>query len=62
MSEVPLDFDGDEISPQRLLDVYLNTGDYDDGLGGWVSYDGGYLQYEDAETNEIWRWKLTLDD
>lgn len=39
------DIRGEEITPERILDAYLNTGDYDDRLGGWVAWERGRLTF-----------------
>lgn len=55
--------DGEEITPARILDAYLNTGDYDYALGGFVSWsrERGALTFEQEGTGQVISWALGLN-
>lgn len=59
------DYDGEEITAARVLYGYLNTNDYDDELGGYVSWVDGKLRFvADAESGPQpeYEWDLPCPD
>lgn len=50
------------VSLSDVLYLYLNTGDYDDGLDGWVGFDGYTLMFEDATSGKRLVGQLELSD
>jgi hypothetical protein len=65
MANLPRDTNGEAVTPERILDVYLNTGDYDDSFDGWVGFDGKTLRFQQASedgdgVSETYSWSLEL--
>jgi len=57
----PVDDAGYTVTPERILDSYLNTGDYDDYLDGYVTWLDGHLNFSDSD-GTVYSWRLELLD
>lgn len=62
MSDGPVDIDGSPVTGARILDNYLNTGDYDDYLNGYVTWLDDKLAFAAGDTDEVFTWKLVLEE